>query len=333
MKKTNDNNTEEKLDEQSPISAIELLKDSIGYNEFVKFYESFSEKKNKSIEKKIAAIVSIGTLFFWLCKAIYFSYLSGVNFYYGISNEYIHINDNLGYQIFQYITGVLVVGIITIVFISIWIARTSIIKKIAKSIGMALLEMLIVFVWVCLYTYGFQPLKIISEIMNYSGFEKISLAVMLIWMWLAVHYYGIVILFSNRTTKKHKTFGGDKGKNKNVHKKKERKPLLKSNIARMVVLSAFFAVGAWIYGGINEMLRTEYNIIVCSSFDEENTDEEYIFEDDDKRYVAYMVICDTNDYFLCKRLTNEYTIKSNGQSFIKKEGIEVIKVREHFNKN
>ena len=81
------------------------------------------------------------------------------------------------------------------------------------------------------------------------------------------------------------------------------------------------------------MLRTEYNIIVCSSFDEENTDEEYIFEDDEKRYVAYVVICDTNDYFLCKRLTNEFTIKSNGQSFIKKEGTEVIKVRKHFNKN
>lgn len=327
MKETNDNNTEEKLDEQLPTKAIELLKDSLGYNEFIKFYESFSGKKNKDIEKKIAAIVSVSTIFFWLCKAIYYSYLSGINCYYGISNEYIHINDNLGYQIFQYITGVLIVGIITIVFMDIWLSRACVMKKIVKSIGLALIEMLVVYMGAGLYTYGFQPMKIIREMKNYSGVEISSLIVTLICTWLAVHYYGIVTLILNRTTNKHKIC------RKDGHKKKERKSvLLKNNILMMFAVSVFLAVGAWIYGGINEMLRTEYDIIVCSSFDEENTDEEYVFENDDKSYVAYVVICDTNDYFLCKRLTNKYAIKSNGQSFIKKEGTEIIRVSEHFNK-
>lgn len=337
MNKTNDS-LEENREEQSKVDAIELLKDSIGYNEFEKFYESVFEKKNrkdKDIEKRIAAIVSVGTLFFWLCKAIYFSYLSGVNGYYGIANKYIYVNENLGYQIFQYITVVLIVGIITIVFMNIWLEQSSVKKKIIKSIGQALLEMIFFLGWTFLYTYGFQPKKVINEIINYSRFEKISLAVLLIGMWLVVHYYGIAILFSHRkrTTKKQKIFGGDIDKNKNVQKKKERKPLLKSNVGIMVVLSAFLAVGAWIFGGVNEMLRTEYDIIVCSTFDEENTDEEYILENDGKRYVAYVVITDTSDYFLCKRLTNKYTISSNGQSFIKKEGAEIIKVSKHFDKN
>ena len=85
MKKTNASDIEEKKNEQLSIKSIELLKDTIGYNEFAEFYKLLFEKNNNGIEKKIAAIVSVCTLFFWICKAIYFSYLSGVNFYYGIA--------------------------------------------------------------------------------------------------------------------------------------------------------------------------------------------------------------------------------------------------------
>lgn len=65
MENTNDDNTEEKSSQQLPINAIELLKDNIGYNEFVKFYELFLGKNNKGIDKKIAAILSVSTLFIW----------------------------------------------------------------------------------------------------------------------------------------------------------------------------------------------------------------------------------------------------------------------------
>lgn len=84
------------------------------------------------------------------------------------------------------------------------------------------------------------------------------------------------------------------------------------------------AVGAWFFGWINEMHRTEYNVVVCSSFDEETTEQEYIFENDDKRYIAYVVIGDADDYFLCKRLTNKGTI-SNIQSFIKKKELSFFR--------
>ena len=97
------------------------------------------------------------------------------------------------------------------------------------------------------------------------------------------------------------------------------------------IFSVIIAVGAWFFGWINEMHRTEYNVVVCSSFDEETTEQEYIFENDDKRYIAYVVIGDADDYFLCKRLTNKGTI-SNIQSFIKKEGTELFSVRNHFDK-
>ena len=326
MKKTNASDIEEKKNEQLSIKSIELLKDTIGYNEFAEFYKLLFEKNNNGIEKKIAAIVSVCTLFFWICKAIYFSYLPGVNFYYGISNEYIHINDNLGYQIFQFITGVLIFGFVTIIFMNIWLAQTCVIKKIFKSIVLALIEMLVVCVGVCLYTYGTQPMKAVEEIKNYSRSDISSLVILLVCMWLVVHCYGILTLISRRTADKNKIC------EKESQKKKERKRvLLKSNISMIFIFSVIIAVGAWFFGWINEMHRTEYNVVVCSSFDEETTEQEYIFENDDKRYIAYVVIGDADDYFLCKRLTNKGTI-SNIQSFIKKEGTELFSVRNHFDK-
>lgn len=325
MKKTN-GNTEGKLEHQLPNKAIELLKDSIGYNELAKFYESLFGKKNKGIEKKIAASVSVITLFFWLCKAIYFAYLSGVNCYYGVPSKYIFIDDNLEYQIFLYIIGVLIVGILTIKFMNIWLASIGVIKKVIKSIGLALTEMLVVYIVACLYTYGFQPMKVINEIKNYSELEIMKIIITFICMWIIVHCYGIATLVSNRTTQKHKICVKDGNK-----KKERRSVLLKSNILIMIVVSVSLVVGAWIYGWTNEMFRIEYNIVVCSSFDEENTDEEYIFEKNDKIYTAYVVISDTNDWFLCKRISNKYTI-SNGHCFIKKEGTEVFRLKEHFDK-
>ena len=65
MKKTNASDIEEKKNEQLSIKSIELLKDTIGYNEFAEFYKLLFEKKNNGIEKKIAAIVSVCTLFFF----------------------------------------------------------------------------------------------------------------------------------------------------------------------------------------------------------------------------------------------------------------------------
>lgn len=330
MENTNDDNTEEKSSEQLPINAIELLKDNIGYNEFVKFYELFLGKNNKGIDKKIAAILSVSTLFFWICKVIYFSYLSGVNCYYGISNQYIHINDNLGYQVCQFIVVTLIVGKITIVFMNIWLKQTSKKIKIGKSIGLALLEALIFFVGVCLNTYGLQYKKIINEIKNYSILDVYGLIIMLICLWIVVHYYAIVILISYKKNRNVKKVNHEY---KRKHKKKESDTLLKANIVLIFRFSFFLFIGAWIYGNVNEMLRTDYNVIMCSSFDEKNTNEDYIFENDDKKFIAYVVISDENDYLLCKRLTNKYTIKSNGISFIKREGAEIVKVKKHFNKN
>ena len=332
MKKTNDNSAGEKLDEQLSINTVELLRENIGYNEFTSFFESFLGKKNKNVEKKIATIVSISTFFFWLCKVISFSYLSGINCYYGISNKYICINDNnLEYQIFQYISGVLIIGFLTIIFMNIWLEHTEIKKKIAKTIGLTLLEISVVYVGLEVYTYGLHPMKIINEMLNYTKFEIISLIIMLIFMWFAVHYFGIIslILYGIRKNKIDKNVK----KQENNEYKKIRKPLLKNNIEVMIIFSVSLVFFAWIYGMLNEMFRTEYNIIEYSSFDEENTDEKYIFQNDDKRYVAYVVISDMGDYFLCKRITNKYDIKCNGQSFIKKEGTETIKIRKHLNKN
>lgn len=45
MKKTNASDIEEKKNEQLSIKSIELLKDTIGYNEFAEFYKLLFEKR------------------------------------------------------------------------------------------------------------------------------------------------------------------------------------------------------------------------------------------------------------------------------------------------
>lgn len=326
MKKTpkNETVTFKSNTEQS----IEILKEFLGYNEILEFFGSFFSEEGKKSEKskigeKIATIISVITIIYWVIGAVYFSYLAGGAYYYNIRWNYIYINENFAYQIFQYSAFVLVMGVLTIMFMNIWVSNSSSpIKKVTRSMILWLGECLIVFSIVSINVYGLQYAKVLEDIEKYTCIEWIALVLILLFFIVAVHYFGIVALIAK--WKKNR-------KKENKSKKRKAKNKSKSNISFIFLICVIYVVFAWLGGWFGEVVRTDYRIIKCSVSENEDIEDEYII-DKDGEWLEYVVLMENQDYYVCKRLTKDELIDTNSQILLEKDNVVVRNVSTHYYK-
>ncbi len=311
--------------------SVEILKEVLGYNEILGFFGSFfseeSKKSKKSkIGEKIATIISVVTMIYWVIGAVYFSYLSGRAYYYNIGWNYIYVNENFAYQIFQYSALALVMGVLTIVFMNIWISNSfSPIKKIKKSIALWIKEGIVVLFIASINVYGGKFYKVIEDIPKCTCIEWINLGTALLFLIVAVHYFGFVALVAKwREDRKNEDKGKNKGKEVKIKKSK-------SNMFFVVLMCVIFVGLAWVYGWFGEVVRTEYRVIKCGISENEDVNDEYIIDANGKCLV-YVVVMENQDYYVCKRLTKDVLIDVNSQILLEKDNVEVRNVSEHFDK-
>lgn len=310
--------------------SIDILKNTLGYNEIRTYFISFYSKKNKkrkpsNVSEKLAIVISTLTILYWGLKTVYFSYLAGGACYYNVSWNDIYVNQNFTCQFVLYLTSILIIGFFTILFMNIWVSDSFIFLKVIKSVFLWLIEGGVILLIAIVKVYAFDVNKIINEMCEYKKIEWINIVIVLFFTVVGLNYFGIVALGANKRE--------ERKNRKNIKKKSccKNKRKSKDKLWLVVIIYVIFIGIVWFYGWVKEVTQTNYKIIKYGISQNGYTNDKYVIETDEE-YPEYVVIMENQDYYICERVKKDLVIDTSSQILIEKNNVEVKKVTKHYNK-
>jgi membrane protein len=314
--------------------SIEALGDFLEYKEIKRVFSSLfstNEKGFKELGAMLATIISLTTVIYWMIKTAYFALLTGKAYYYGFNWSDVYINSNFVHEIALSSFLILLLGILTILFLNIWIPKLNIIYKIFCTILLWGIEIAVSLLIISWDLYGFRINNFFEEIRGYTNQERILLGIVLIFFVVELNYYGIVIsIITYRKQKRDNEIA--------IHNEKiSNNGNIKHKILILIIISIVFITLIWLWGYFNEMTRTNYKIIEGSNSSNTVLNEQNV-TGSKIECLGYVVILENENSYLCNKIlcnkeTKEWEIHTNSQIFIKKDSIEVLKIYNiHMNK-